>query len=171
MNPNRQNNRCVTPVGAGFVGRPGGRPVGTGCGTAVPAAGCVVTGGIIGSTNNCGSPCSNSACGPAVANDCGNPCGPAVVNDCGNPCGPVVVNDCCNPCGVIGSANDTSVGGIIIGQSGSACNRETVLNGLPVAMAYVPWQCYGNLYSLPQALKNGTLFRELDLEFAARRCN
>ncbi|MBO5353571.1 MAG: spore coat associated protein CotJA [Lachnospiraceae bacterium] len=38
-------------------------------------------------------------------------------------------------------------------------------------MAYVPWQCYGNLYSLPQALKNGTLFRELDLEFAARRCN
>ncbi len=168
MNPNRQNNRCVTPVGPGFGGRPGGRPVGAGCSQVVPvpAAGCVVTGGIIGTANNCGSPCDNRD-----ANNCNAACGAVVVNDCCNPCGPVTGNDCCNPCGVIGSANDTSAGGIIIGQSGSACNRETVLNGLPIAMAYVPWQAYDNLYPLAQALRNGTLFRELDLEFAGRRCN
>ena len=51
------------------------------------------------------------------------------------------------------------------------CNKETVLSGLPIAMAYVPWQCYGNIYPMQQALRNGTMFRELDLEFAGRRCN
>ncbi|MBR6643352.1 MAG: spore coat associated protein CotJA [Lachnospiraceae bacterium] len=38
-------------------------------------------------------------------------------------------------------------------------------------MAYVPWQSYGNLCPMPQALRIGTLFQELNLDFAGRRCN
>ena len=53
----------------------------------------------------------------------------------------------------------------------TVCNKETMLRGLPIAMAYVPWQDYGNIYTLPQALRNGTVFAELNLDFAGRRCN
>lgn len=161
MNPNRQNNRCVTPGGPGFGGRMGGKQiVGPGCNAGVSpasASGCVVSGGVIG-----------------VANNCGNPCGAVnTANDCCDPCGCVnVVNDCGNPCGVVGSACDgVQTGAIVVGQSGSACNPETSLIGMPIAMAYVPWQSYGNIYTLSQALKRGTMFCELDLDFAGRRCN
>ncbi len=51
------------------------------------------------------------------------------------------------------------------------CYKENALTGLPVAMAYVPWQNYGNIYPMPQALQNGTMFPELNLDFAGRRCN
>ena len=82
---------------------------------------------------------------------------------------------CCSD--VIGVQNtvpccrDVISGGIIIGSGNRDCNKETVLSGLPIAMAYVPWQSYGNIYPLQQALRNGTIFRELDFEFAGRRCN
>ncbi len=92
-------------------------------------------------------------------------CRPAQVQNC-NTVTPAPFNTPCDSCG-------TGVtGGIIIGQQyGDACDKETVLQGLPIAMAYVPWQNYGNIYPLQQALQNGTMFRELDLEFAGRRCN
>ena len=45
------------------------------------------------------------------------------------------------------------------------------LSNLSLAMAYVPWQDYGNIYAQPQALRNGTIFAELNLDFAGRRCN
>ena len=78
-------------------------------------------------------------------------------------CGNVVVASCCN---------DAVSGGIIVGGCAeAACNKETTLSGYPIAMAYVPWQDYGNIYPLQQALRNGTMFQELDLDFAGRRCN
>lgn len=40
-----------------------------------------------------------------------------------------------------------------------------------IAMAYVPWQDFEKVYSEEEAWKNGTIFKELDLEFLARRCN
>jgi len=68
--------------------------------------------------------------------------------------------------------NEAVSGGIIVGGCAeAACNKETVLNNCPLAMAYVPWQNYGNIYQLPQALRNGTMFQELNLDFAGRRCN
>jgi len=121
MNPNRQNNFCPSPAGAGFMGRPGGRQ---------------------------SMPCP--------ANVAGNtPC-------CSDAASVQPIVPCCS---------DVATGGIIIGGGAQECDKETALRGLPIAMAYVPWQCYGNIYQLPQALQNGTLFRELDLEFAGRRCN
>ena len=57
------------------------------------------------------------------------------------------------------------------GCADAGCNKETTLSGMPIAMAYVPWQSYGNIYPLQQALHNGTMFAELNLDFAGRRCN
>jgi hypothetical protein len=69
-------------------------------------------------------------------------------------------------------SNDAVSGGIILGGcADTACNKETTLSGYPIAMAYVPWQDYGNIYPLQQAIQRGTMFRELDLDFAGRRCN
>ncbi len=38
-----------------------------------------------------------------------------------------------------------------------------------LAMAYVPWQEYRDLYESDVAWKRGTLFKELDLAFAGKR--
>ena len=41
----------------------------------------------------------------------------------------------------------------------------------PIAMCYVPWQCFRNLYENEfAALANGTLFKELDLKWYGRGC-
>ena len=104
----------------------------------------------------------------------GRPPMPTPVNvGCNTPCCSDVLaaqnrGPCCSD---VIAAQNAAVGGIIIGSGSQDCNRENVLSGLPIAMAYVPWQSYGNIYPLPQALRNGTMFRELDLEFAGRRCN
>lgn len=92
--------------------------------------------------------------------------GPAPVPVNAVPCCSDVVVTPMTPC-----CGDVTVGGVIIGGADPGCYKETVLGGMPIAMAYVPWQNYGNLYSQQQALHNGTLFRELDLDFAGRRCN
>lgn len=97
-------------------------------------------------------------------------------NNC-NPGRPnVIVNQgCCNtvPVPAASCCSNTNVGNIIVGSGfpDAACNKETAMNGFPIAMAYVPWQDYGNIYAQPQALRNGTLFAELNLDFAGRRCN
>lgn len=93
--------------------------------------------------------------------NCNNCCTPT-----NRPVRPVV---CPNQCS--SNVADGVVGGGVIIGGGNACNNETVLVGMPIAMAYVPWQRFENLYPLQQAYQNGTLFRELDLEFAGRRCN
>jgi len=38
----------------------------------------------------------------------------------------------------------------------------------PLSMVYAPWQNFDNLYDLDTALKQGTVFAELDLPFAGR---
>ena len=147
MNPNRQNTCCHPPVGPGVVGRPGNRP---------PRP---VTGAVIG-----GTPC----CSDVIAAQSSTPC-----------CSDVITAQNTTPCcsDVIAAqnsgtcCNNAAVGGIIIGSGAQGCDKETALTGLPLAMAYVPWQSYCNVYPLAQALRNGTVFRELDLEFAGRRCN
>jgi hypothetical protein len=41
----------------------------------------------------------------------------------------------------------------------------------PLAMCYVPWQCFRELYENEfAALANGTLFKELDLKWYGRGC-
>ncbi len=86
---------------------------------------------------------------------------------------PAQAASCCNATPVRGASccDNTAAGGIIVGGCTDACNKETTLRDYPIAMAYVPWQTYGNLYAQPQALRNGTVFAELNLDFAGRRCN
>lgn len=43
-------------------------------------------------------------------------------------------------------------------------NRDP-LEGMPLAMAYVPWQRFCETYAPAEALKRGTIFPELDLPF------
>ena len=42
---------------------------------------------------------------------------------------------------------------------------------MPLAMAYVPWQDYKDVYSEEEGWCKGTIFAQLDLDFMARRCN
>ncbi|MDD3173606.1 MAG: spore coat associated protein CotJA [Herbinix sp.] len=54
------------------------------------------------------------------------------------------------------------------------CERdrhEGDFDRFPLAMCYVPWQCFRNLYENEfAALANGTLFKELDLKWYGRSC-
>lgn len=49
------------------------------------------------------------------------------------------------------------------------CDREHMrhdqLAGMPLAMAYVPWQCWNETYEPAEAHHRGTIFPELDLPF------
>jgi hypothetical protein len=54
------------------------------------------------------------------------------------------------------------------------CEREDFARNIdrfPIGMCYVPWQCFRNLYENEfVALANGTLFKELDLDWYGRGC-
>ena len=43
------------------------------------------------------------------------------------------------------------------------------LGQFPLAMAYVPWQRFGQTYDLCKALRVGTIFPELDKPFCGKR--
>ena len=51
-------------------------------------------------------------------------------------------------------------------ESSTECCTSDVLYGLPIAMAYVPWQEWHNLYPLEKSLCRGTIFEELDKPFS-----
>lgn len=52
------------------------------------------------------------------------------------------------------------------------CEHESEFDSrFPIGMCYVPWQCFRDLYENEfVALKNGTLFKELDLKWYGRGC-
>ena len=51
--------------------------------------------------------------------------------------------------------------------SRSCCNihEHDKLSGLPIAMAYVPWQEWRSLYEVEKGFRCGTIFAELNLPF------
>ena len=58
-------------------------------------------------------------------------------------------------------------------ENHSSCSykqEKEVLDSMPLAMAYVPWQKWQNIYKPENALCAGTIFQELDLPFTGRRC-
>lgn len=50
----------------------------------------------------------------------------------------------------------------------SECCMYDSLNNLPIAMAYVPWQEFKDLYPAEKALCRGTIFEELDKPFLGK---
>lgn len=52
------------------------------------------------------------------------------------------------------------------------CEREDRLEGMPIAMAYVPWQSWKRIYEAGEGFHRGTIFEELDLPFCGKGgCN
>lgn len=43
--------------------------------------------------------------------------------------------------------------------------RKDSLEDMPLAMAYVPWQRWQNIYDAEKGFCNGTIFQELNLPF------
>ena len=55
---------------------------------------------------------------------------------------------------------------------GGRNRKEDRLSGLPLAMAYVPWQRWRNVYDISKGFHRGTIFEELDKPFLGRGgCN
>lgn len=60
------------------------------------------------------------------------------------------------------------------GQNG--CNRcgamvsSPDMGGMPIAMAYTPWQQWNQTYPIEKGFTRGTIFPELDLPFVMGRC-
>lgn len=48
-------------------------------------------------------------------------------------------------------------------------SRQEILESLPIAMGYVPWQHYNGTFNLTKGLKMGTIFPELCLPFCGVR--
>jgi len=54
-------------------------------------------------------------------------------------------------------------------DTGCSCNTDrTYFDDMPLAMAYVPWQDWSQVYEPCQALGEGTIFPELNLPFLGR---
>ena len=51
-----------------------------------------------------------------------------------------------------------------------AVEQFSDIDGLPLAMSYVPCQKFENLYEIDAAFCAGTLFRDLDKPFTGRCC-
>ncbi len=49
-------------------------------------------------------------------------------------------------------------------------NNNCQKNEFVIAMAYVPWQSFKNLYNNSTGLKRGTIFEELDKPFLGGGC-
>lgn len=54
-------------------------------------------------------------------------------------------------------------------ESRNSTSWRNELSGLPLAMAYVPWQPFGNTYEPCKALQLGTIFPELCKPFCGKR--
>ena len=49
---------------------------------------------------------------------------------------------------------------------------DDALDGMPIAMAYVPWQSWRHIYEAGKGFHRGTIFEELDLPFKGKGgCN
>ena len=48
------------------------------------------------------------------------------------------------------------------------CNYQNNIDDMPIAMAYVPWQRWSNVYDLDKGFCYGTIFPELNKPFVGR---
>lgn len=50
-----------------------------------------------------------------------------------------------------------------------SCQQQYNLENMPLAMAYVPWQHFSQVYEPDKALAYGTIFPELNKPFLGKR--
>lgn len=50
-------------------------------------------------------------------------------------------------------------------QPNVCCDKDDVLEGMPIAMAYVPWQMWRNICDIEKGFSSGTIFEELNKPF------
>lgn len=57
--------------------------------------------------------------------------------------------------------------GMVVPPSSPEMNQgcDIDMSRFPIGMAYVPWQKWRDIYDADTALKQGTIFKELDLPF------
>ena len=55
--------------------------------------------------------------------------------------------------------------------AGCNASRYDQLSGMALAMSYVPWQTFCKLYEVEEARCQGTIFKELDLDFMRGCCS
>ena len=110
--------------------------------------------------NNCG--CNT----PAPVDNCGCNTPARPVDNCGcNTPTPVPVDNCgCDH-------HDHHHHEHSHGTAGCNASRYDQLSGMALAMSYVPWQTYCKLYEVEEALCQGTIFQELDLDFMRGCCS
>ena len=117
--------------------------------------------------NNCG--CDTPA-RPADNCGCNTPARPADNCGCNTPVRPADNCGCNTParpadnCG----CNDNHHPH---GTAGCNASRYDQLSGMALAMSYVPWQTFCQLYDLEDAICHGTIFKELDLNFMRGCCS
>lgn len=70
-----------------------------------------------------------------------------------------------------GHMRDDMCGGHMRDDMCDKDRRDKDFDRFPIAMCYVPWQCFRNIYENEfEALANGTMFKELDLKWYGRGC-
>ena len=90
-------------------------------------------------------------------------------NDCG--CNTVPARNT-NDCGCTSEVKGATDCGCVIGtaeEKDKCCEKD--LPGKALGMAYVPWQEWKEIYDVCEGFSNGTIFKQLDLDFLGRRCN
>lgn len=124
--------------------------------------------------NNCG--CDNNV-RPADNCGCNTPVRPVDNCGCNTPVRPVDNCGCNNakPADNCGCDHHTTAGCLdhdhhhdhdhSHGTEGCNASRYDQLSGMALAMSYVPWQTFCKRYELEEALCQGTIFKELDLDF------
>ncbi len=129
--------------------------------------------------NNCCAPQQeDNCCAPQQGNHC---CAPQQENNCCAPqqedncCVPRPENNCCAPqpedsCCMPLPENNCGCGNEEV-DYGCFPSKKDPVAGMPLAMAYVPWQDFKDICSEEEAWCKGTIFAQLDLDFMARRCN
>lgn len=50
-------------------------------------------------------------------------------------------------------------------QANMCCDKDDVFEGMPLAMAYVPWQMWRNICDAEKGFHHGTIFEELNKPF------
>lgn len=68
-------------------------------------------------------------------------------------------------CGANQSGRPVPAPYVAYNDASPCCDRDDALEGLPIAMAYVPWQKWRRIYDAEKAFCRGTIFEELDKPF------